>query len=80
MHEPQSCSAGNLAAKPRSPGTCAAAIRARSRSYTTMTRPVRFDAEDYKHGIVVERFFNRMKTGAAWRDATTSSPSSFAAA
>ena len=26
-----------------------------------MTRPVSFDAEDYKHGIVVERFFNRMK-------------------
>ncbi len=29
-----------------------------------MTRPVRFDAEDYKHGNVVERFFNRMKN---WR-------------
>ena len=27
-----------------------------------MTRPVSFDAEGYKHGIVVERFFNRMKT------------------
>jgi hypothetical protein len=26
-----------------------------------MTRPVSFDAEDDKHGIVVERFFNRMK-------------------
>ena len=29
-----------------------------------MTRAVRFDAEGYKHGIVVERFFNRMKN---WR-------------
>ena len=29
-----------------------------------MTRPVSFDAEDYKHGNVVERFFNRMKN---WR-------------
>jgi hypothetical protein len=45
-----------------------------------MTRPVSFDAEDYKHGIVVERLFNGMKTGAAWPGATTSSPSSFAAA
>jgi hypothetical protein len=45
-----------------------------------MTRAVSFDAEGYKRGIVVERFFNRTKTGAAWRDATTSSPSSFAAA
>lgn len=45
----------------RRPGTCAA-IRARSRSSTTtMTRPVSFDAEDYKRCIVVERFFNRMK-------------------
>jgi len=32
-----------------------------------MTRPVSFDAEDYKHGIVVERLFNGMKTGAAWQ-------------
>ena|SRR3990172_10918244 len=32
-----------------------------------MTRPVSFDAEDYKHGIVVERFFNRMKNWRASR-------------
>jgi transposase len=29
-----------------------------------MTRPVSFDAEDDKHGIVVERFFDQMKN---WR-------------
>jgi len=32
-----------------------------------MTRPVNFDAAGYKHGIVVERFFNRMKTGGLER-------------
>ena len=29
-----------------------------------MTHPVSFDAEDCKHGNVLERFFNRMKN---WR-------------
>jgi hypothetical protein len=33
-------------------------------STTTMTRPVSFDIEDYKHGNVVERFFKRKKN---WR-------------
>ena len=64
MHEPRSCSAGNPCRQAPADPTCAA-IRARSHSSTTtMTRPVSFDAEDSEDGIVVERFFNRMKN---WR-------------
>jgi transposase len=45
-----------------------------------MTRPVSFDAEDYKHGNVVERFFNRMKKWRGLASRYDKLPLSFAAA
>jgi hypothetical protein len=63
VHEPRSCSAGNLAAKP----PLTRHLRCDPRAFTLFDHhdhtPVSFDA-DYKHGNVVERFFNRMKN---WR-------------
>ena len=37
-------------------------------------RPVAYDTADYRHRNVVERFFNRSRTGAAWPPATTNTP------
>ena len=52
----------------------------RQRKGSTGGRPVGLDTEDYKQRNVVERFFNRLRTGVASPAATTSSPPSSAEA